>query len=85
MHSCSSKYTNIILLFLVTMMIIKLGSSLMKGNHIRKIQFHKYPLSSSLANINDKVYSCYYHSSSRLMMTATDSIDELNSNIQIAG
>ena len=83
MHN-SKRYTNIILLLLITMMILKIGRSYVtKGiNHIK--QLYRYPLSL----INDKIYSnrLYHISSSCLMMSTADSgIEELNKNIQIAG
>ena len=83
MHN-SKRYTNIILLLIITMMILKIGRSYVaKGINYRK-QLYRYPLSL----INDKIYSnrLYHSSSSCLMMSTTDSgIDDLNNNIQIAG
>jgi hypothetical protein len=81
MHN-SIRYSNIILLLLITMIIMKIGSSFIK-NINRKHQYY-HTISKALYNGNN-VYNRNYHTT-RIMMTATDSsIEALSNNIQIAG
>ena len=79
MHNCT-KYSNIILLLLISMIMMKIGSSLIK-NINRKHQYYN-TISTVLYNGNN-VYSRKYHTT-RIMM-ATSDIEALTNSVQTAG